>query len=173
MDDGIYLYHFTAIDNLPSIRKLGGLFSWRYMRDQELIIPKPGGNDFSRRLDVNSRFGDLSDYVRLSFCRDHPMANRLRREGYRLVLLKIDTSIVNETSYIANKNAADSTVSIIPAIDFFEKIDFMDFLDFDSIHHSGPIEYGGHMYKAHQAEVLIKRHVPLEFINNIENPERF
>ena len=84
-----YLYHFTDEKNLESIKTLGGLYSWRYMENNNYPIPMPGGNKLSR--DLDTRFQDWSDYVRLSFCQNHPMANRLKRNGYNLVILKIDS----------------------------------------------------------------------------------
>ena len=64
------LYHFTDRDNLESIIKYGGLYSWADCRDKGIKIPKPGGGDLSRSLD---RRDGLEYYVRLAFTEDHPM----------------------------------------------------------------------------------------------------
>ena len=73
-----YLYHFTDIRNIPSIKRHGGLFSWYYCKNNNISIPCQGGDYDSRELD--KKYG-LQDYVRLSFCDDHPMAYRLQQSG--------------------------------------------------------------------------------------------
>lgn len=37
------LYHFTDRDNLESIIRNGGLYSWKDCEEQGIAIPKPGG----------------------------------------------------------------------------------------------------------------------------------
>ena len=37
------LYHFTDRDNLESIIKNGGLYSWKDCEERGISIPKPGG----------------------------------------------------------------------------------------------------------------------------------
>lgn len=56
----------------------------------DISIPKQGGNLDSKAND--QKFG-LEDYVRLSFCDDHPMMWRLKCAGYNLVLLKIKVDV--------------------------------------------------------------------------------
>jgi hypothetical protein len=38
-------YHFTARRNLPKIREHGGLYSLAMLREMEVEVPAPGGND--------------------------------------------------------------------------------------------------------------------------------
>ncbi len=159
-----YLYHFTDKRNIESIKSLGGLYSWRYMETNGFHIPKPGGNELSRSLDT--RFSDWSDYVRLSFCSHHPMMNRLERNGYDLVTLKIDSDIISETSYISDINATSNYADIRRASDID---DLHNFLDFDAINNNGYIKYGTPEYALHQAEVLIKTKVPLKYIRGTIN----
>lgn len=83
-------YHFTALENIDSIRNSGGLYSWYYCQQNKIQIPTPGGNNLSRQLD--SRFG-LQNYVRLSFCDDHPMSWQLRQRRINVVFLKISTEV--------------------------------------------------------------------------------
>ena len=45
------LYHFTDRDNLESIIKNGGLYSWADCEEKGIVIQKPGGSPQSRRLD--------------------------------------------------------------------------------------------------------------------------
>lgn len=80
------LYHFTNVDNLASIKRSNGLLSWKRCMDQRIQY-RGGGNELSRQLDRRSGF---EDYVRLSFCSDHPMKWRLENSGQRLFLFEID-----------------------------------------------------------------------------------
>ena len=156
------LYHFTDKENLDSIRTHGGLFSWRYLENNNIFIHKPGGDLLSRYLDT--RFHDWSDYVRLSFCKIHPMIYRLKRCGYNLVLLKIDSRVISESTYISNKNATSNGARIVNVLDIS---DLNDFVDFDAINDDGYIEYGTEKYAMHQAELLIKTSVPYKYIIEI------
>ena len=56
------LYHFTDRDNLESIIKNGGLYSWADCEQKGITISKPGGGMLSRQLD--SRDG-LQNYLRV------------------------------------------------------------------------------------------------------------
>jgi hypothetical protein len=38
-------YHFTDRRNLPKIREHGGLYSLAMLREMEVEVPAPGGND--------------------------------------------------------------------------------------------------------------------------------
>ena len=64
------LYHFTDRDNLESIIKHGGLYSWKDCDDKGIKIAKPGGSSTSHSLDKRD---GLEYYARLSFVPDHPM----------------------------------------------------------------------------------------------------
>ena len=57
------LYHFTDFDNLESIIKHGGLYSWADCRDKGINIPKPGSSGPSRSLDERDH---LEHYVKLT-----------------------------------------------------------------------------------------------------------
>ena len=55
-DNGITkLYHFTDRDNLESIIKNGGLYSWKDCEEKGIIIAKPGGSQQSRNLPKRAR----------------------------------------------------------------------------------------------------------------------
>ena len=64
------LYHFTDRENLESIIRSGGLYSWTSCEKKSISIPKSGGDSLSHLLD--SKAG-LEDYVRVSFTTRHPM----------------------------------------------------------------------------------------------------
>lgn len=162
-DNGIsYLYHFTDRRNLDSIRKNGGLYSWYYCQNNNIDIPYPGGDSNSKYLDQS--FG-LQDYVRLSFCEDHPMSWRLQQEGYDLVLLKvkIDAAWINNTIF-SDINAADKMHHHGGTLEDLKKVDFNS----TKLHY---VRKDSPFFKSHQAEVLVRTFLPLEYIINIDNPD--
>ena len=72
------LYHFTDRDNLESIIKNGGLYSWGDCERKGIKINKPGGSSVSRQLDSGR---SLEDYVRVSFTTQHPMMYVAMKDG--------------------------------------------------------------------------------------------
>lgn len=156
-----FFYHFTDRRNLDSIRKNGGLYSWYYCENHGISIPFPGGGEQSRNLD---RWHGLQDYVRLSFCDDHPMAYRLKLDGYNLVLLRIriDVALLEETLF-SDINAADGAHHHGRTMDDLKRVD-LNATQQHYVSSSSPI------FKKHQAEVLVKTFIPLEYIENINNP---
>ncbi len=83
------LYHFTDRDNLESIIRNGGLYSWADCENKSIDIKKPGGSDMSRQLDVRD---GLQNYVRVSFVTQHPMMYVAMNDGRisNPVILEID-----------------------------------------------------------------------------------
>ena len=57
------LYHVTDKDNLPSILKERGLCSWRMLSDDDIPVPRPGGNAVTHLLDA--RIGERDRAVHL------------------------------------------------------------------------------------------------------------
>lgn len=151
------LYHFTNRENLASIRKHGGLFSWFYCELNDWDIPSPGGNPDSRSLDV---WYGLHDYVRLSFCSDHPMQARL--DG-NLVLLEIDPdAALWEGTLYSDMNAADSMHRHGDDLDMLRNIHF-DATKKTYVSQCDPD------FKYHQAEVMVRTHVPSRYILNLDD----
>lgn len=159
------LYHFTDRDNLESIIKNGGLYSWMDCDRKGIKINKPGGSAASRQLD-SSR--NLEDYVRVSFTTQHPMMYVAMKDGRisNPVILEIDPEVAywNESLY-ANLNAARYTIqpNIGPTISDFKQIHFQSVKA--RTHFDLPEEEQPYF----QAEVLVKNFIPLEYIKNIEN----
>ena len=156
-----YFYHFTDERNLDSIRKYGGLLSWKACDAHNVKIPYAGGDDLSRQLDLRS---GLEDYVRLSFCEDHPMAYRCKKAGGRLVLLQIRTNIAfwHDTLF-ANMNATDNNCSIGERFSDLAKINFVAVK-------KTYVSREDEDFKYHQAEILVKTVVPKEYIVNLDDP---
>ena len=154
-------YHFTDVRNLENIRKYGGLISWSSCETHDVEIPSAGGSDFSRRLDMRN---NLEDYVRLSFCNDHPMAYRLKQEGKTLVLLKIRIDVAEwEGTLFSNINATDVGHSHGGSLSDLQKIRW-------AAVKRNYVSREDEDFKYHQAEILVKTAIPKEFIVNLDNP---
>ncbi len=161
-DNGINcFYHFTARRNLESIRRLGGLYSWFNMEENGNEIPCSGGDDLSHQLD--KRYG-LEDYVRLSFCNDHPMAYRLQQNGVSLALLKIDVEVATwKETMFSDINAADSNHSRGGTLSDLKKVDF------EAVKRNY-VSRNDDDFKTHQAEVMVKTFIPAKYIINLDSP---
>lgn len=153
-----YLYHFTDIRNIPSIKRHGGLFSWYYCKNNNISIPCQGGDYDSRELD--KKYG-LQDYVRLSFCDDHPMAYRLQQSGsdIKVLRIKIDVALLKDTLF-SDINAADKLHTHGGSLEDLKRVNFTA----TKRHYVSKNEED---FKPHQAEVMVKTFVPLKYIENI------
>ena len=154
-----YLYHFTPRVNLQSIRNHGGLYSWKYCERHNLVIPSPGGDERSRALDQVHGF---EDYVRLSFCDDHPMAYRLRRMDLVLLIIKVDVAWLKGTLF-SDINAAAMSHHHGPGLRDLQRVDFQAV----KRHY---VSKNDEDFGPHQAEVLVKTHIPSKYIINLDNP---
>ena len=157
------LYHFTDRDNLESIIKNGGIYSWADCRDKGISISKPGGGDLSRSLDQRD---NLEYYVRLSFVKDHPMMFVAMNEGRitnPVVLeINIETALWKDTMY-ADRNMTKNGANVGGSINNLKDIHFelfkgQGYFDMDD---------DDKMY--FKAEVLVKNYIPLKYITNIGN----
>ncbi len=154
-------YHFTDRRNLESIIKNRGLFSWKYCKDNN-IQSFFGGDDWSRKLDSEQ---GLEDYVRVSLCDDHPMIYRLKTQmHFDLVLLeiKLDVAWSKETLF-SDINAVSSSHHHGSSFDDLKLID----LEAVKKHY---VRRDDKDFGKHQAELMIKTHIPLDYIQNINNP---
>lgn len=159
VNNGIhYLYHFTDKRNIPSIKRHGGLFSWYYCKNNNINIPCQGGDYDSKELDI--KYG-LQDYVRLSFCDDHPMAYRLQKSGSDIIVLriKIDVALLKDTLF-SDINAADKLHTHGGSLNDLKRVNFAA----TKRHY---VSKNDEDFKPHQAEVMVKTFVPLKYIENI------
>ncbi len=158
------LYHFTDRSNLDSIKSHKGLYSWFYCENNNIDIAKPGGNGASRVFD---KAKNLENYVRLSFCENHPMAYVVKKEG-RIsdpVILKCDTEVVlHNNTLFSTCNANKAEAMIGDSLELFKDLHFDIFRKkyFDVIN-------DGNLKTFYQAEVLVAEHLPLKYILNIDN----
>lgn len=155
-------YHFTDRQNINSIKKYGGLLSWDYCNEHNIVIPNPGGDSLSRKLD---RRQGLEDYVRLSFCDDHPMAFRKHQEGSDLFLLQVSIDVAAfRSTLFSDKNAASSDFSRGSGIEHLRNVN----ISATQRHYVSRDE--GEIFSLHQAECMVKTFIPVEYIININNP---
>lgn len=151
-------YHFTPRANIESIKKQRALYSWNYCEKNKITIPIQGGDLQSKELD--RKYG-LEDYVRVSFCNDHPMAFRLRDQNLIYLKISLDVAYFKNTLF-SNMNAADHLHKHGPTIDDLERINF-------SATKARFVRKESPIFKEHQAEVLIKTWIPIEYIKNIHD----
>lgn len=157
------LYHFTDRENLESIIKNGGLYSWADCEQKGISISKPGGSMGSRDLD---RRDNLQNFVRVSFVREHPMMYVAMNEGRisNPVVLEIDPEVIYwQDSLYADRNATKNGALVGSSIDDFSQ------LHFNSFKAQKHFDLDADEQKFYQAEVLVKNHIPLQFIKNIGN----
>jgi hypothetical protein len=157
------LYHFTDRENLESIIRNGGLYSWEDCDNRSITISRPGGGITSRNLD---RRDNLQDYVRVSFVTQHPMMyvamndNRISNP----VILEIDPQVVywKGTKY-ADRNATKNGANVGDSLSDFEAIHF------NAIKARTHFDLADDERQFFQAEVLVKNFIPLSYITNIKN----
>lgn len=157
------LYHFTDRDNLESIIKNGGLYSWMDCERKGIKIAKPGGDQLSRDLD---RRDDLQHYVRISFTTQHPMMFVAMRDGRvsNPVILEIDPEVIYwQDSKYANMNATRNGANRGNTLEDFKKIHFQ------SVKARSHFDLAEEEQPYFQAEILVKNFIPLELIKNIGN----
>lgn len=154
-----FFYHFTSRKNIASIKKYKGLYSWQYLKKHEINIPVQGGGELSQDLD---RFNGVADYVHLSFCESHPMAYHHKQAGEDMVVLKISTQValLDDTKF-SNMNAVDSKCQCEQGLKGLKLVNF-DATKEKYLTNDDPL------FKFKQAEILVKTHVPLEYILNID-----
>ena len=116
-------YHFTDVRNVPSIRA-HGLLSLAHLRQRNILVPAPGGNEWSHEEDSRRA---LDQFVHLCFFKEHPMEYCARREGrlQQTVFLRISRTVicgegVRYTKEVANK-AGSRLLNLTEAV---EDLDF-------------------------------------------------
>ena len=156
-------YHFTDKANLKSIIKEGGLYSWDYCDKKQIHIHYPGGNTSSRALD---KIKKLEDFVRLSFVREHPMKFMALKDKriHHPITLKIKTEVCyfQETKF-STKNANSNDTEIGNNI-----IDLKN-VKFEITKLPSYLELSIEQKQYFQAEILVKRWIPLEYITNLSD----
>lgn len=154
------LYHFTDNDNIDSIKNNGGLWSMHYCKCNDVKIPRPGGNELS--WDLDTRMG-LSNYVHLSFVKDHPMMFVAQNDGriQNPVLMEISTDVIFfEKTIFTERNAVKKGSIAHKTLDKFNLLPFHLF-------HKKYFDLTEEERQFYQAEVLAFEKIPLDYIINI------
>lgn len=139
----------------------GGLYSWGDCEQKGINIAKPGGSDTSRSLDKRD---NLQHYVRLSFCKQHPMQFVAMNDGRisNPVVLEIDLEVAYwEGCRYADRNAVKNGAHVGESL-----------ADFDRLHLAttqarNHFDLPEEEQQYYQAEVLVPHHVPLRYITNL------
>lgn len=161
-----FLYHFTDRRNVPLIREMGGLFPLSDMLRKHVVIPAPGGNQWSHDADA---LRGVDKYVHLCLRNSHPMEFMARQEGRIIdtIFLQIHPSVLQIpgvlfTSDVSNK-AGVEPISLNEAeklIDFpvlYTQTDWSD----PAIQQR--------LKQAEKCEILVPDHIPIGLIRNIDN----
>ena len=157
------LYHFTDRDNLESIIKNGGLYSWADCRDKGITIAKPGGSQQSRSLDTRD---GLEHFVRLCFTKQHPMMYVAMNDGRisNPIILEIDPVVACwEGAKYADRNATKNGANVGESLADFKRIHFQ------SVKARKHFDLPEEEQMFYQAEILVKNFIPLKCITNIGN----
>ncbi len=164
-ENGIrYLYHFTDRSNISLIKRYGGLLSWAYCERHGIRIPKPGGGQLSRQLDVSR---NLQDYVRISFTREHPMKYKAKNDGRITdpvnLIIDIRAACIASALY-SNKNA---TIMREP-VNIGSTIDDLKQIHFRSVKASKHFDLDDEERSYFQAEIMIKTFLSKKYIINLD-----
>lgn len=160
------LYHFTDRRNLSKIRELKGLYSLAKLKEMQVVIPNPGGNEWSHEADQSK---GMDQYIHLCLKPNHPMEYVARNEKRigETIFLQIHPDVlkfegVKFTADVSNKSGVpiltiEEAKKIIDFEVLFTRTDWKDSV----------IQY--RLQQAEKSEILIPNHIPLEFIRNIPN----
>jgi len=162
--DGVW--HFTDKSNVKSIAQNGGLLSLGELERKGILIPSPGGNQWSHDAD---KMKGLHEYVHLAFVDDHPMLFRAKQDERikEPVWLKIKAEIllcedVLFCSDVSNKSGVETLTPIEAkdAIDFEVLFTYMDWRD---------PEIQARRQAAIKSEILIPNIVRVDMILGYKN----
>lgn len=126
-------------------------------------MPKPGGNELSRKLD---REKCLQDFIHLSFVNYLPMLHLIKKAG-RIdpIVLEINKSVMyRRKTLFSNINVANKIIKpkIGESIDCFKKINF-------NIFKKKYLDLNENDRKFYQAEVLVYKKISSKYILNLND----
>ena len=161
LDNGItHFYHFTERENIDNIKRNGGICSLKYCLLNAIEVSTKGDMTLLRHKDAYFR---LEDYARLSFCERHPLIKKRQNAGADLVLLKIKLDVAwRYDTLFSDRDAAQEHLEGA-TIEDLKKIRI------EAIRKSNLEEWDPD-YLFNQAEVMVKSIIPIEYIENIDEP---
>lgn len=154
------LYHFSPIENVPSIKK-HSICSLKYLDDNNIRVERFSSSETSRSIDKHKK---TYDFVHLLFEPNNPMIKIAMSEG-RLAekkLFEVDPIVLflRDTCY-THGNAASN--SVFPSKDLQHLMD----IPFKKFHKKifWELDEMGRFY--FQSEVLVKSKINKEYISNL------
>lgn len=152
------LYHFTSVENLPYICRTQALYSKAELQARGILsYVGTGGNDLSLNLDQRN---DNWDKVALSLTPYTPMAYHRKRDQH-LCYFVVTPNIATLSGVIFTDTNAAST-----AHKRGEGLEGLDNINFEVIRSISRIDR--ETWKKYiQAEVLVPRSVPFEYISEV------
>ena len=160
-DNGIaHFYHFTERENIENIKRNGGICSLKYCLLNAIEVRTKGDMTLLRDKDA---YYQLEDYARLSFCERHPLIKKRQEAGADLVLLKVKLDVAWRYDTLFSDRDAAQDHQEGGTIDDLKKVRM------EAIRKSNLEEWDPD-YLFNQAEVMVKSIIPLEYIENIDNP---
>ncbi|MFX1525296.1 MAG: DUF4433 domain-containing protein [Promethearchaeota archaeon] len=152
------VYHFTSINNIPSIFNEGGLLSVNELRNRGLEnLVDYGGNILSRSLNGSH---ETLDYIKLSFRKKQPMAYHVEQNKHIVVLIIDPEIILIDGVLLSNENSTASNCIIDNGVNGLLMIDFESIKDDVAWRDSKK-------KKSIQAEILVPNRIDLEMIKKI------
>lgn len=146
------------------IRKLGGIYPLATLREMNMDIPAPGGNEWSHDADAMT---GMDQYVHLCLQPQHPMEFRARQDGriVHSVFLAIQPEIilwdgVRFSPDVSNKSGVVHYLlhDALDRIDYEVLFTWMDWTN-PSIQQR--------RQQAEKSEILVPQMIPLELILNM------
>lgn len=158
------LYHFTDTRNLVSIRALGALYPLATLRQNNIAIPAPGGNEWSH--DADEARG-LHRYVHLCFRSNHPMEHVARQDG-RLqdsLFLQVDPAVLSWPGVLFTPDVSNKAG--VPAYPIGQAQTMIDMeVLYTRTDWSDPV-IQQRLQSAEKCEILVPHPIPLNFIRNL------
>ena len=160
------LWHFTDRSNLPLIKRHGGILSLRKLRELEIEVPYPGGNDWSH--DADTARG-LDKYINLTLIPNHPMLYTAKQQGRILdpvwLSIRADIALHKDVRFCKTvSNRSDSEIldhaRAAEELDLEALFTYMDWSD---------PEVHARRRNAEKSEVLIPDLVPVDKILGFQN----
>jgi hypothetical protein len=153
------LYHFTSVENLPSIRRMGALCSKQVLEDANLWpVSECGGNELSHNLD---RWNDNWDKVALNFTPHTPMLYHKKQQCHLcFFVIKVDVATFAGVVF-TDTNATSSNQRR------GEGPEGLDLVNFDAVRSlPRPWDRDGWVRPV-QAEILVPDRIPLNYVSEV------
>jgi len=155
------LYHFTDSRNIESIKSANGLYSQNECENRNLKVVY-ASDPLSRQIDGSK---NMDDYIRLSFVNKHPMLFSCMKQNRIIIprILEINMDVLFwKVTILSDKNSTCNSSKIGGDLLSLLEIKF-DIINTYTQYYRVPEEEKPY----YQAEILVKKHIPIEFIKSI------